>query len=121
VSTLAGDYHTTKFPTGNDVVLISGVLHRESETGCRELIRRAKDALAPGGLLILSDVFTDHGGTGPLFATLFGLNMMLTAPEGGVHADTDVAAWMAEAGFTHIETRPFPSPMPHRVVTGMVG
>lgn len=121
VSTLAGDYHTTKFPTGNDVVLISGVLHRESEMGCRELIGRAKDTLEPGGLLILSDVFTDHGGTGPLFATLFGLNMMLTAPEGGVHADTDVAAWMAEAGFTHIETLPFPSPMPHRVVTGMVG
>lgn len=119
VETLPGDYHATEFPPGNDAVLISGVLHRETEANSRALIRRAAGTLEPGGILIVSDVLTDTGGTGPVFATLFGLNMMLTAPDGGVHSDSDIAAWMGEAGLAGIETRAFPPPMPHRIVTGI--
>lgn len=119
VATLAGSYHDTPFPGGNDVVLISGVLHREDEAGARSLIARAVEALEPGGVLVVSDVMTDAGGAAPAFATLFGLNMLLTAPRGGVHADADVEAWMREAGLADTERRPFPPPMPHRVVTGL--
>ena len=118
VDTIAGDYHTTPFPGGNDVVLISGVLHRESEDDCRALIGRAAEALSPGGLLVIADVFTDEGGATPLFAALFGLNMMLSAPSGGVHSDADVATWLDDAGFIGVTRQPFPPPMPHRVVTG---
>ena len=118
VALLPGDYQTTPLPDGNDVVLISGVFHRETEETCRDLVARARESLDSGGLLVVADVFTDAGGTGPVFATLFGLNMLLSAPHGGVHADTDVAAWMTRAGFQHVEVRPFPPPMPHRVVLG---
>jgi len=118
VRTLAGDYHTTPFPAGNDVVLMSGIFHRETAATCRELVRRAREAVVPGGLIVVADVFTERGGTTPAFAALFGLNMMLSAPDGGVHADADVAAWMEEAGCSRIERRPFPPPMPHRVVIG---
>jgi len=111
VATLAGDYGTTPFPARNDTVLMSGIFHRETEATCRELIRRAREALVPGGLLIVADVFTERGGATPAFAALFGLNMMLSAPDGGVHADADVAAWMTEAGFAAVERKPFPSPM----------
>lgn len=118
VKTIAGDYHHTGFPPGQDVVLISGVFHRETEAVCRNLVERAGKCLSPGGLFIVSDVLSDAGGTGPAFATLFGLNMALSADNGGVHADSDVVAWMREAGFESVETRLFPPPMPHRVVQG---
>ncbi len=118
VSTLAGDYRSTPFPPGNDVVLISGVFHRETEATCRDLIARARQCLDAGGTLIVSDVFTDAAGTSPAFAALFGLNMMLTAPDGGVHADVDAAAWLAEAGFGDVDARRFPPPMPHRFIIG---
>jgi hypothetical protein len=108
-----------EFPAGNDVVMISGVFHRETEDTCRGFIRRAHQALEPGGMLIVSDVFTDAGGQGPLFATLFGLNMMLTAADGEVHADEDVATWMKQAGFGPVNKMSFPPPMPHRIVTGI--
>jgi len=121
VDTLPGDHRTTTFPGGNDVVLISGVLHRESEAGCRRLIRNARESLVPNGLLVVSDVFTDAGGAGPAFAALFGLNMLLTAPDGGVHADADVAAWMRDEGLEVVQMQPFPPPMPHRVVIGRRG
>lgn len=118
VSTLAGDYMKTPFPKDKDVVLISGVFHRESEATCRRLIARAAESLLPGGLLLISDVFTDAGGAQPVFAAMFGLNMMLSAPHGGVHADADVARWMRDAGFSTQDACHFPPPMPHRLIIG---
>jgi hypothetical protein len=116
-----GDYHSSDFGSGHDVVLMSGMFHRESEASCRRLIDKARACLVPGGLLVVSDVFTDAGGCSPPFATLFGLNMALTAPDGTVHADADVAGWMRNAGFGEIGVRALPPPMPHRVVTGALG
>lgn len=118
VNVLPGDFNTTEFPRDNDVVLISGVFHRESEGACRVLIHRAFDSLQTGGLLIVADVFTDAGGTSPPFAALFGLNMLLTAANGGVHADSDVANWMRDAGFSSTTIRLFPAHMPHRLILG---
>lgn len=114
-----GDYHSADFGTGKDVVLMSGMFHRETPAACRGLIERAAACLEPGGLLVVSDVFTDEGGTQPTFATMFGLNMMLTAPDGGVHADADVKHWMAESGFRDMGLSALPPPMPHRIVTGV--
>ena len=119
VTTQALDYLQDDFPQGNDVVIISGVFHRETGETCRDLIRRACQALDRGGMLIVSDIFADPGGKGPLFATLFGLNMMLTAPDGGMHADADVASWMEQQHFADIDMVCFPEPMPHRIVTGI--
>ena len=113
-----GNYETSDFGAGYDVVLMSGMFHRETETTCRELITKAHKCLDPGGILIVNDIFTDEDGTTPEFSALFGITMMLTAPNGCVHADANVASWMAYAGFVDIERKPFPPPMPHRVVTG---
>jgi O-methyltransferase domain/Dimerisation domain len=119
VSLRDGDYHSADFGTGKDVVLMSGMFHRESEAACRGLIERAAACLDSGGLLVVSDVFTDEGGTQPTFAAMFGLNMMLTAPDGGVHADADVMRWMADCGLRELRMVPLPPPMPHRVVMGV--
>ena len=119
VSLRDGDYHTADFGSNKDVVMMSGMFHRESPQACRSLVERAVRCLNPGGLLVVSDVFTDASGTQPAFATLFGLNMMLTAPDGGVHADADVARWMAECGLRDTRTVALPPPMPHRVVMGI--
>jgi hypothetical protein len=114
-----GDYHSADFGSDKDVVLMSGMFHRETEHACRSLIQRAADCLNAGGLLVVSDVFTDLGGAQPTFAAMFGLNMMLTAPDGGVHSDADVKRWMADCGFHDLRMVPLPPPMPHRVVLGV--
>jgi O-methyltransferase domain/Dimerisation domain len=119
VSLRDGDYHSADFGSGKDVVLMSGMFHRETEQACRGLIERAAACLDGGGLLVVSDVFTDRGGSQPTFAAMFGLNMMLTAPDGGVHSDADVQRWMADSGFRDLRMVPLPPPMPHRVVFGV--
>jgi SAM-dependent methyltransferase len=119
VGFIAGDYFTRDWPADRDVVMISGVFHRETAAACQQLIARAHASLAPGGLLVIADVMTDSTGSAPTMAALFGLNMLLTAADGGVHADADIASWMAAAGLEQLETQIFPPPMPHRVVTGV--
>jgi cyclopropane fatty-acyl-phospholipid synthase-like methyltransferase len=118
IELIGGDYGADRWPTAFDAVLMSGIFHRESPEGCRRLLQNARRSLLPGGMVVVADVLTDAGGATPAFAALFGLNMFLSAPDGGVHADADVMEWMRAAGFHPVETRPFPPPMPHRVVLG---
>jgi hypothetical protein len=114
-----GNYLTSPFGTGFDAVLLSGMMHRETEETCRLLLRKSAGALDPGGLAVVSDVFFDSDRrTSPPFAISFALNMMLTSESGSAHAKTAMARWMADAGFTGVEVRDLPPPNPHSLVVG---
>jgi ubiquinone/menaquinone biosynthesis C-methylase UbiE len=120
VSLLPGDYLTSSFGTGFDAVLLSGMMHRETPANCQLLLRKSFAALDSGGLIVVSDVFfdTDRKDTPP-FAISFALNMMLTSQDGSAHAKTEMAAWMAAAGFQNVDQRPLPPPNPHTLVVGL--
>jgi SAM-dependent methyltransferase len=113
VKTVAGDYHTVPFPGGNDAVLFFGVLHQENPQAIRDLLGRAYDALAPGGIVYILDMMTDAGRARPKFSALFSINMALTTEDGWVFSDEDLAGWLADAGFREFSTRPLAPPMPH--------
>ena len=114
-----GNYLTSDFGSGFDAVLLSGMMHRETESGCRLLLRKAFDALDPGGLIVVSDVFfEDDRKNSPPFAIYFAINMMLTSHEGSAHAKTEMARWMAEAGFRNVQIKELPPPNPHTLVVG---
>ena len=71
------------------------MMHREREDGCRLLLRKSFDALEPGGLVVVSDVFFDDDAkNSPPFAMSFALNMMLTSDHGSAHAKTEMARWI---------------------------
>ena len=119
IDTIPGNYLTTAFGEGYDVVLLSGMMHRETPDNCRLLLRKSFAALDRRGLVIVSDVFFDDDErTRPPFATHFALSMMLTAEHGTTHAKPQMAAWMSEAGFTDVEIRNLPKPNPHSLVVG---
>jgi predicted O-methyltransferase YrrM len=115
VKTLAGDYHAAHFPDANDVVLFFGVLHQEKPEATRDLLRRAFEALAPGGLVYVLDMMTDPSRTRPKFSALFSVNMALTTDDGWVFSEEDLEGWLADAGFRDFSSRPMPPPMPHRL------
>lgn len=119
ISLMPGDYLKSEFGAGYDVVLLSGMMHRETPASCRLLLAKAFAALDPGGLVIVSDVFFDDDEKRtPAFAVYFALNMMLTSDEGSAHAKTEMAAWMRQAGFDGVEIRNLPPPNPHTLVLG---
>jgi hypothetical protein len=76
-------------------------------------LRRAYDALLPGGIIYILDMMTDPTHTSPPFSALFGLNMALTTQNGWVFSDEELKNWMQQAGFVDFDVRPLPPPMPH--------
>ena len=118
VSAIEGNYNQPSYPGGNDVVLCSGMFHRENADSCRAILRKSFAALAPGGQVIVHDVLADDDKAGPTFALLFGLNMALTATYGAAHSSAEVAGWMREAGFVNTSARPLPPPWPEAIVLG---
>ena len=113
VKTFPGDYRTISFPGSNDVVNFFGVLHQESPDSIRLLLKKAYDSLDSGGQVNVMDMMTDSTHTSPKFSALFAVNMALTTDNGWVFSDTELKAWLAEAGFTDFTIKPLPSPMPH--------
>lgn len=119
IDLLPGDYLTTDFGTGFDVVLLSGMMHRETADGCQLLLRKAAAALNPGGRILVSDVFYDDDRkVTPPFAVEFALHMMLTSDHGSAHARTEMARWMTSAGAATVDVRPLPPPNPHTLLVG---
>lgn len=114
VGVLAGDYLKDTFASGNDVVLMSGMMHRELEVNCRLLLSKAFDSLVSGGVIVVSDLmFDDESKTSPALSALFALNMMLTSESGSAHAITSMVKWMADAGFKELKSECLPPPMSH--------
>jgi 3-hydroxy-5-methyl-1-naphthoate 3-O-methyltransferase len=113
VCALPGNYHTTPFPPGNDVVNFFGVLHQESPDSIRDLLKRAYASLVPGGAVYVFDMMTDETHTSPKFSALFALTMALTAKDGWVFSSSELQGWLEEAGFEDFAVKPLPPPLPH--------
>lgn len=113
VKAVPGDYHTADFPPGQDAVIILGVLHQESPESILAVFRKAHACLNPGGRIFVMDMMSDETHTSPKFSAMFAVNMALTTENGWVFSDKELAGWLASAGFTDVNTKPLPPPMPH--------
>ena len=113
VGILAGDYHTTPFPSGLDALNFFGMLHQESPEAIRNLIGKAHATLEPGGVIHVMDMMTDDSHTQPPFSAIFALTMGLTTQYGWVFSAGELQGWLEEAGFTGFSVQPLPPPLPH--------
>ena len=113
-----GDYHVD--PLGEnlyDAVFLNGMLHRESGEFTRSLLQKVKRSMVPGGRVFITDVMLDETGHGPLFPTLFALNMLLSAPGGGAHSTAAQSEWLREAGFSNVQVSQLPPPAMHTLLS----
>jgi SAM-dependent methyltransferase len=118
VKLLPGDYHTTPFPPGNDVVLLFGMMHQEPVETIRDLLKRSYESLIPGGVVYVMDMMTDATHANPPFSAMFAVNMALTKEHGWVFSDVELRGWMEEAGFQDFSVKPLPPPAPHWMASG---
>jgi SAM-dependent methyltransferase len=98
--TLDGDLHEVPFGTGRyDVVVLSNICHHESASSNLVLLRKIAHALVPGGRVVISDFVLDDERKGPVFASRFGVGMVLQTPEGASYRESDYQGWLSEASF----------------------
>ncbi|GII84267.1 hypothetical protein Ssi03_22570 [Sphaerisporangium siamense] len=101
---ITGDPLTGELPTGFDLVLLEHVAHRHDVAENRVIIRKAREAAAPGATLILLDFFLDDDEhQRPLDALHAGEYLVIDGTI--VYPEAEVRAWLTEAGWHPVETR----------------
>ena len=86
-----------------DVVMMGHILHDWDLEIKRMLIRKAWEALPPGGAYIVYETIIDDARSTNAFGLLASLNMLIETPGGFDYTGSDCMGWMKEAGFR--ETR----------------
>lgn len=97
-----GSFFDSPLPTA-DVVMMGHILHDWNLDEKKLLIRKAYEALPPGGALVVYESIIDDDRSHNAFGLLMSLNMLIETPGGFDYTGADCAGWMKEAGFR--ETR----------------
>ena len=103
VTTRAGDYFKDDFGSGNDVVLLSAILHSMGPERSLGLLTKAHASLDSGGIAVVSEGLLDDDGTSPMRAVLFSLNMLVNTGEGQSYSGAEIIGLMESAGFVQPE------------------
>lgn len=96
------DFRRRTLPRGFDIVFLSNVLHAYGAAENRSLLRKIHACLKPGGRLILRDVFMRRDRTGPEWAALFSVSLLLHTPRGRCYTLDEIAGWLRECGFARL-------------------
>jgi SAM-dependent methyltransferase len=102
VEVVAGDYTHDDLGKGFDLAFLSSVIHSNSYDANRHLIRKASDALNPGGRVAVLDSLMNEDRSGPLASALFAINMLVGTEAGDTYTPSEVHAWMIDAGLADI-------------------
>jgi hypothetical protein len=120
VSTLSGDYRSTGKVRGApfDVVLITDILQVEDPETNATILKKAHDALVPGGLLIMKEHILSADHTQPLHAALLSLERLLTS-RARAWSFAEMSPWLEEAGFIDAVEVPMEPPMDASLVLAL--
>jgi SAM-dependent methyltransferase len=100
VSAVGGDYLGDELPGGNQLALLSNIIHSLGPDENKDLFGRIHRSLEPEGRLILKDFFVEEDRTGPLWPAVFSINMLVGTEDGRSYSEEEVLGWLGEAGFT---------------------
>jgi SAM-dependent methyltransferase len=112
---LPGSAFEVDFGEGLDLVLVPNFLHHFDPPTCVALMRRVRDALAPGGRAAIVEFVPDASRVSPPVPAAFSLKMLVTTPAGDAYTYAELDGMCREAGFASTENRPL-GPAPQSLV-----
>lgn len=104
-----GDFFRDDLPKA-DVVLMGHILHDWDLPTKEMLIRKAFDALPPGGAFVVYESIIDDDRSKNAFGLLMSLNMLIETSGGFDFTGADCSGWMKAAGFRSTEVVPLVGP-----------
>jgi len=87
-----------------DLVLLSQVLHAESDRKCIELIGKCHKVLRPGGRIIINENALNKDRMSPPPPLIFAINMLVNT-DGRTFTAEELTGWLKAAGFKGIKSR----------------
>jgi ubiquinone/menaquinone biosynthesis C-methylase UbiE len=111
------DMFDDPFPGGHDCVLFAHQLVIWTPEENIALLRKAREALVPGGRVVIFNSMSNEDGDGPLMAALDSVYFAALPAEGGmIYGWHQYEEWLTEAGFQDISRVPFDGWTPHGAV-----
>jgi ubiquinone/menaquinone biosynthesis C-methylase UbiE len=99
VSFMEGDFLVADIGSNYDLVYVSQVLHAFSETDNLKILRKANEALAPGGRIAIYEHFIKPDRTEPVHGSLFSVNMLVNTSGGRCYSVPEMKQWLSSLGF----------------------
>jgi cyclopropane fatty-acyl-phospholipid synthase-like methyltransferase len=103
----ACDFTRDPFPAGCDVAIMASNLPMYSREMIASVIRKAHDALLPGGEMHLIGETTNDERTGPWGPAYWGLGQAVGDSLGLAHSEADVTGYFRAAGFIDVGVHEF--------------
>ena len=102
VRLVSGDFYKDPLPPGHDLALLSAIIHQNSQEENKALYRRIRDALEPGGRIVVRDYVMSFDRTAPLEGAMFAVNMLAGTRGGSTYTYEEIADGLAAVGFHRI-------------------
>lgn len=99
----AGDFFTDDLPAG-DLYALGRILHDWDDVKIRRLLDKIHAALPPGGALLIVEALLDDDHSGPVYALMQSLNMLICT-DGKERSCPEYSALLQQAGFETVECR----------------
>lgn len=112
---VGGDFHRDPVPEGADLITIVRVLYDHDEPAVRRLLAAARQALAPGGTLLVAEPMADTPGAERMGAAYFGMYLWAMG-SGRARSADELGTLLRQAGFAHVHERPTAVPLQTRVL-----
>ena len=107
ISVHPGNFVADPLPPGADVMIMASNLPQYNEDKIIGVLRKGRQALAPGGEFHLVGETLDDEKDGPLGPALWGLHEALFGSEGRAHSESEVKGYLEKAGFQEVTVNRF--------------
>lgn len=113
-----GDFFRDPLPRGADVISLVRILHDHDDDETRALLRAVREALPPGGTVVVAEPMAGVRGAETVGAAYFSL-YLLAMGQGRPRSPAEYRALLREAGFRKVKSPRPRSPVLTGVVTGV--
>lgn len=110
-----GDFLADPLPRGADVVSLVRIIHDHDDAAAARILARAREALEPGGRLLLAEPMAGTRGAEPAGDAYFGL-YLFAMRSGRPRTFAELESMLLEAGFTGVRALRTHVPLLTRVV-----
>ncbi len=103
VSFVDGNFYIDDLPEGYDLVLLSAIIHQNSDDENRDLYGKAFRALVPVGTILIRDHIMNDARTKPPAGAMFAINMLVNTTGGDTYTMKEVKDTLEETGFIGVK------------------
>lgn len=102
IKVMGGDFIKDNFPPA-EIIVMGNILHGMSEEIKQEILKKAYNALPPGGVFIAIENIIDNDRRINTFGMLMSLNMLIENGDAFDYTLDDFEKWATQAGFQRVE------------------